>query len=910
MESIPLTGKRKRISRLMMVDGFQVFKSNNYNLEDGEPSVWDAELGDNQEHEEDDDQSFLRTEQKYSKPLPKKVHKSTTERHVDPMRAVQMANNLQIKEDKAKGLLRKQNFIRANWKLLCPFLDQRCPDAIIDSDITRSFESLTSQPSCIKNVEMRDYQLAGVNWLIKAYESSINVILGDEMGLGKTLQTIAFLAETVRKLHYEHVLLLTGTPLQNNLHELWSLLNFLQPDVFHSSKKFDECFNIQYSHKYHINRELLLKVHSMLKPFMLRRIKADVEKSVPPKIEKKILCPLTPFQIFWYKRFLLKENSLLKQFENDHISIIKDMDTIDTSTTNDSTDNSTSTSLITETEATTTTSTSTKNKHQRWKRLQSLVMQLRKVCNHPYLFEEADPNPEYTNENIILSCGKLHILDRLLIKLKENNHRVVIFSQFTSVLDILCDYLSYRDIEYYRLDGSTNRVQRQVYINSFNAKGSMVSVFVMTTRAGGLGVNLQTADTVILYDSDWNPQADLQAMARVHRIGQQKVVHVYRLVAGGTVEERIVQRAEKKLYLDQMVNRDGLKEAISAGEVDIEVEVADSMPGADVDVEGDIGGMGMNDLLETLRFGADVICHSTGTALTDADIDRKGKSEKHDDDVSGSKFLEGQKYSVLDFNPVDVPVPTRVFDGQSYDKYNNNTSSTSGSGVVTNKNTRSFYNCSNSMKNIDVEVQHEELGLEMNSKRQVKNRLLTLKDDYGMSHQILKNNMYDLNSGETSVFDHEYKNDVEFKNNAKLSKKKVQLAGRDFENEDQCLVCWEGGDLLCCDRCPLSFHALCININIKKLPKGLWSCPHHSCMVCNRSTTACGGLTFRCSECPNSYCEDHLPELAVINGRNMRIEKTGFIHPKQATSKSKTSTTTSTTTITPIITTTISLTTL
>ena len=148
------------------------------------------------------------------------------------------------------------------------------------------------------------------------------------------------------------------------------------------------------------------------------------------------------------------------------------------------------------------------------------------------------------------------MLDRLLPKLQAAGHRVVIFSQFTMVLDILDDYLRFRGYRFCRLDGSTNRVQRTVDINTFNAPGSPLFAFLMSTRAGGLGVNLQTADTCVLFDSDWNPQPDLQAMARVHRIGQTKKVHVYRLVTPGTVEERIVQRAEKKLYLDKMVNRD------------------------------------------------------------------------------------------------------------------------------------------------------------------------------------------------------------------------------------------------------------------------------------------------------------------------------------------------------------------
>ena len=239
----------------------------------------------------------------------------------------------------------------------------------------------------------------------------------------------------------------------------------------------------------------------MLKPFMLRRLKADVEKSVPPKVEKKILCPMTSLQTFWYKRFLLKESAVLMHMEHEYnATIAAAAETTKHENTAVDSDATNGTAAVPQ---------------SRWRRLMALFVQLRKVCNHPFLFPEADPAPGFTNEAIIESSGKLQVLDKILAQLAANKHRVVIFSQYTSVLDILSDYLDFRGYSYCRLDGSTNRVQRQVHINSFNAPNSPIFVFIMSTRAGGLGVNLQTADTVVLYDSDWNPQADLQAMARV-----------------------------------------------------------------------------------------------------------------------------------------------------------------------------------------------------------------------------------------------------------------------------------------------------------------------------------------------------------------------------------------------------------
>lgn len=154
------------------------------------------------------------------------------------------------------------------------------------------------------------------------------------------------------------------------------------------------------------------------------------------------------------------------------------------------------------------------------------------------------------------------ILDKLLIKLKEQGSRVLIFSQMTRMLDILEDYCIWRCFEYCRLDGQTSHEDRQTSIDAYNDPNSTKFLFMLSTRAGGLGINLATADVVILYDSDWNPQVDLQATDRAHRIGQTKTVRVFRLITEHTVEERIVERAEMKLRLDHVVIQQGrLQEA-------------------------------------------------------------------------------------------------------------------------------------------------------------------------------------------------------------------------------------------------------------------------------------------------------------------------------------------------------------
>lgn len=689
-------------------------------------------------------------------------------------------------------------------------------------NMTEKYDCVITTYEMVKTAKMHHILVSSMHW---------RYVVLDEGHIIRNECTI--IADTVRKMHFEHVLLLTGTPLQNNLHELWSLLNFLEPNIFSNSKVFDECFDIGAKDKYKIDQEMLLKVHHMLNPFLLRRIKSEVEKNIPLKIEKKVMCPLTQVQVHWYKTILMKDRSLFEQMK-----ILGDDDDLllNGSDSDEEDERKKEEELV--------------KRRIDVKKLQAMYMQLRKCCNHPYLFANADPDPGFTDERIIEASGKLHVLDRLLIKLRANGHRVVIFSQFTSVLDILNDYLEYREIPFCRLDGQTNRVQRQIDINRYNAPNSHLFAFIMSTRAGGLGVNLQTADTVILYDSDWNPQSDLQAMARVHRIGQKKIVHVYRLVTEGTVEERIVQRAEKKLFLDQVVNRDSIR---------------------GIDQEEEISG---SELLKTLRFGAHEICQSTGKSMSDEDIDVLIDRQDYDPSAGPSlmrttseNIKTDQQFSAADFNPLIQPTNSRHFQGQIFEKRDP---------------AKTFINCSSSMHNIDVSAQQEELGITEGVKRSRTSRLVTVTDSYGGSHNILSSNMYDLNTGEPSVYEREFSKKFGYEMASKDVKRKVQIAGRDYINEDHCLCCWDGGDLICCDFCPASYHQACLGLDAIPKSNMKWSCPHHACFTCGKKASAVGGLLFRCSECPNAYCEDHVPLDAVIVTKNRRYSVLGFKHPPQA----------------------------
>ncbi|XP_051119947.1 CHD3-type chromatin-remodeling factor PICKLE-like [Andrographis paniculata] len=297
-----------------------------------------------------------------------------------------------------------------------------------------------------------------------------------------------------------HRVLLTGTPLQNNLDELFMLMHFLDAGKFGSLEDFQEEFK-------DINQEEQIeRLHKLLAPHLLRRVKKDVMTELPPKKELILRVELSSKQKEYYKAILTRNYQILTRKGGAQISLI------------------------------------------------NVVMELRKLCCHPFMLEGVEP--EDTNEfnkQLLETSGKLQLLDKMMVKLKEQGHRVLIYSQFQHMLDLLEDYCNYRKWLYERIDGKVGGAERQIRIDRFNAKNSSRFCFLLSTRAGGLGINLATADTVIIYDSDWNPHADLQAMARAHRLGQTNKVMIYRLITRGTIEERMMQMTKKKMVLEHLV---------------------------------------------------------------------------------------------------------------------------------------------------------------------------------------------------------------------------------------------------------------------------------------------------------------------------------------------------------------------
>ncbi|XP_029595222.1 transcription activator BRG1-like isoform X1 [Salmo trutta] len=326
--------------------------------------------------------------------------------------------------------------------------------------------------------------------------------------------------------------LLTGTPLQNKLPELWALLNFLLPTIFKSCSTFEQWFNAPFAmtgEKVDLNEEetilIIRRLHKVLRPFLLRRLKKEVEAQLPEKVEYVIKCDMSALQRVLYRHMQAKGVLLTDGSEKD------------------------------------------KKGKGGTKTLMNTIMQLRKICNHPYMFQQIEESfSEHlgfsggivSGLDLYRASGKFEVLDRILPKLRATNHKVLLFCQMTSLMTIMEDYFAYRNFKHLRLDGTTKAEDRGMLLKAFNDPASQYFIFLLSTRAGGLGLNLQSADTVVIFDSDWNPHQDLQAQDRAHRIGQQNEVRVLRLCTVNSVEEKILAAAKYKLNVDQKVIQAGM----------------------------------------------------------------------------------------------------------------------------------------------------------------------------------------------------------------------------------------------------------------------------------------------------------------------------------------------------------------
>ncbi|PNY26240.1 Chromatin remodeling factor mit1 [Tolypocladium capitatum] len=473
-------------------------------------------------------------------------------------------------------------------------------------------EKVDAQPAGIKRGKLMGYQVEGLNWLLGNYHQGRSVVLADEMGLGKTVQVVGLVTSLVQDkpkcwpflvvvpnatcpnwrrefkqwapdlrvvtyhggkepqdlaYKYElfpngstemkaHVvimsydsaqdprtsvlfktvhwvglvvdegqrlkndknllylalramkipfrLLLTGTPLQNSKRELFNLLQFI--DETQDAASLDAEYTV-------LDKETLPRLHEKIRPYFLRRTKAGVLKFLPPMAQIILPVTMTVIQEKLSKSIMAKNPQLIKaMFANDKM-----------------------------------------NRKDR-SSLNNILMQLRKCLCHPFMYSEAieerNNDPSVLYRNLVEASAKLLLLEIMLPKLHERGHRVLIFSQFLLQLDILEDFLAGMGYQFRRLDGGISSLEKQRRIDAFNAPESPVFAFLLSTRAGGVGINLATADTVIIMDPDFNPHQDIQALSRAHRIGQKKKVLCFQLMTKDTVEERIMQVGRKKMALD------------------------------------------------------------------------------------------------------------------------------------------------------------------------------------------------------------------------------------------------------------------------------------------------------------------------------------------------------------------------
>ena len=580
---------------------------------------------------------------------------------------------------------------------------------------TRSdFVRMREQPDHIKFGKLREFQILGLNFLAYNWVKGKNVILADEMGLGKTVQTVSFMnwlrhsrgqqgpflvivplstmpawadtfdnwtpdinyvvfngnesaRNTIKEYEllvnnnpakvkfnvllttYEYILLdsdflsqikwqfmavdeahrlknresqlyaklmqfhspsrllITGTPMQNTLGELSALMDFLMPGVVNIDENMD-LFSDEAGKK-------LAQMTEEIQPYMLRRTKNKVENDLPPKTEKIIRVELSDVQLEYYKNILTRNYAALNA--------------------------------------------GAKGQKQS---LLNIMMELKKASNHPFMFPNAEERilngsdrRDEVLKALVTSSGKMMLLNQLLTKLKKDGHRVLIFSQMVKMLDILSDYLRLRGFLFQRLDGTIASGPRRMAIDHFNAPDSEDFCFLLSTRAGGLGINLMTADTVILFDSDWNPQADLQAMARAHRIGQTRPVSVYRLVSKETVEEEVLERARNKLMLEFIT--------IQRGVTDKEAkEISDKMARAG---KGTTEPNSSEDISRILRRRGQKMFEQSSNQkkLEELDIDAVlANAEEHETDQPEGMTADGGAEFLKSFEYMDVKVDLPEWD--------------------------------------------------------------------------------------------------------------------------------------------------------------------------------------------------------------------------------------------------------
>jgi SWI/SNF-related matrix-associated actin-dependent regulator of chromatin subfamily A member 5 len=615
----------------------------------------------------------------------------------------------------------------------------------------------------------------------------------------------------------EYRLLLTGTPLQNNLGEMWSLLHWLLPTVFtvNTEALFTDSFNLS---RGKVNKGVLDHARHLLELLMLRRMKdtPGVDLNLPTKTEVRLFLPLTPLQRQWYTRLLTKQadNVLEEVFRGstDKEKVVIREQTPEPGLTAASAVTKPGTALSMDAEddsggvdssfwqVGTETQNEPKGKKTEWQRLLNLVMQLRKCCTHPYLIPDAAPNPNFIGEHVAQASGKFMALEKIIKELVMNQKKkILIFSNFTGVLDWTEDLLTHLSqhgtkFKHLRLDGQTKRARRNLHIRLFQDVESEFKVMLISTKAGGLGLNLTAATEAVFLDEDWNPQVDLQAEARCHRIGQTKPVTIYKLCTQGTVEEQMLGRISKKLYLSARItdSMQSVHESTSRKKKAVKAEADEQQA-----VFGNF-----SQLKSLLRRGAQTLVHKQIDLQEMASWDMatllQNTQDKSAEAVDGAEDADEDKWlSTME------RVECAVFDGQRFERKSN----TKESSLILH-------------------------GVSREDRRVGKNTTVMI-DGYAVSKDTVGNANWEAVAT------------LAGKDPRLAEPKRAKKA--EINSQEHCQVCFDGGDIILCNGCPRSYHPNCLGHAEGKvaLKAWQWYCPQHNCHDCSKKAGEAGDMIFR-----------------------------------------------------------------
>jgi len=675
------------------------------------------------------------------------------------------------------------------------------------------------------------------------------------------------MASALQSLQAEYRLLLTGTPLQNNLKEMWALLHWLYPEVFtnDTADRFKQAFDLTNGK---VSTSFMDDARRLLELIMLRRMKSSpgVNLGLPPKTEILLYVPLTPMQRFWYTRLLTKaDNAMLDDLfkgakdkaleslkedaeEKQQLALLEKgaaaADTMEASIGAASDAWAESRQIMEQ---------AIENEQQAdgkemgaWAKLMNLVVQLRKVCSHPYLLKSATPDPYYLGEHVKTASGKFIVLDKLVEELVVNKRKkVLIFSQWTKTLDWTEDLLALRGgnahhaaFRYLRFDGSTQRSKRNLGIRMFNDPQSEYNVMLISTKAGGLGINLASATNVIFLDEDWNPQITLQAEARAHRIGQTQPVTIYKICTQGTVEEQMMGRIRKKLYLSAKITESMRNIHSTAGAIAGNKRKHSGIA-RDAQTEEDAPQLGTDQLKSLLRKGAQTLTRPEVdvTAMLSWSFEKmieecKDKADDaHVANPAGATITETDEQQWL--NSMEK-VETAVFEGKRH------------------------------QRQVDDAIKE---GVDLSrADRRVGKNTTVMMDGFAINKESL--NCADWEAVPTLAG-----KDPRLAEPVRLKKEKIV-------NQDYCQHCWDGGEIILCSGCPRSYHLKCLDKEFQAKAKGKMNfhCPQHQCGDCGAKTSEAGGMIYRCRWCENGYCEDCLDfDTAKLVGETLpEMEMLGY----------------------------------